>query len=65
MATAAAAVPGSLMTGASAWYISPGTGERLGVKSTILQSGKTIAVVRTEVRSGQRLVLAMMTSHTF
>ena len=64
-ATAAAAVPGSLMTSASAWYISPGTGDKLSVKSTVLQSGRTIAVVRTEVLSGKRLVLAMMTSHTF
>jgi len=66
VATAVAAVPGnSLLTSASAWYISPGTGDRLKVRSTVLQLGKTIAVVRTEVLSGKRLVLAMMTSHTY
>ena len=66
-ATAIASLPrASLLTSASAWYISPGTGTRLKVRSSVLQSGKTIAVVRTDVTADDgRLVLAMMTSHTF
>jgi acyl-coenzyme A thioesterase PaaI-like protein len=54
------------LTGASAWYISAGMGKSLRVRSRILQQGRTIAVVRTEViGDNQRRVLELLTSHAF
>ena len=59
LATAEAAVPEHpLLTGASAWYISPGEGKVISSRSTILQSGRNVAVVRTELfNAGRKLVL--------
>ncbi len=64
-ATAQAALPApALLTGASAWYISPGDGVRLRFRSTLLQLGKTVAVVRTEVfAAGRRRVLEMVSGY--
>lgn len=63
-ATAKALAPaGSAMTGASAWFISPGIGP-LKIKSCFLQEGKNISVVRTEVFAANRTrVLEMVSSH--
>jgi acyl-coenzyme A thioesterase PaaI-like protein len=65
LATAVAAAPQHpLLTGASAWYISPGQGKALTTRSTLLQSGRNVAVVRTEVfASGRKLVLEVISNH--
>ncbi len=65
LATADAAVPEHpLLTGASAWYISPGQGKVISVRSTILQSGRNIAVVRTELfGEGRKRVLEVVSNH--
>jgi acyl-coenzyme A thioesterase PaaI-like protein len=62
----AALPPEARLTGAYAWYISAGMGKKLRARATILQQGRTIAVVRTEVRDdNKRLVMEMLTSHAF
>jgi len=62
----AALPPNARLTGASAWYISAGLGKALRVRSRILQQGRTIAVVRTEViGDNQRRILELVTSHAF
>jgi acyl-coenzyme A thioesterase PaaI-like protein len=65
LATAVAAVPEHpLLTGASAWYISPGQGKALTTRSTLLQTGRNVAVVRTEVfAAGRKLVLEVISNH--
>lgn len=65
LTTAEAAVPNHpLLTGASAWYISPGEGKAIGLRSTILQSGRNIAVVRTELfNADRRRVLEVVSNH--
>jgi acyl-coenzyme A thioesterase PaaI-like protein len=65
LATAEAAVPKHpLLTGASAWYISPGQGKVISARSTILQSGRNVAVVRTELfNAGRKLVLEVVSNH--
>ena len=66
LATAEAAVPRHpIITGASAWYISPGQGKAISVRSTILQSGRNIAVVRTELfNAGRKRVLDVISNHS-
>jgi acyl-coenzyme A thioesterase PaaI-like protein len=66
LATAEAAVPQHpLLTGASAWYISPGQGKAISLRSTILQSGRNIAVVRTELfNAGRKRVLEVVSNHS-
>jgi len=66
-ASAVAALPANArLTGASAWYISAGMGKSLRVRSRILQQGRTIAVVRTEViGDNRRRVLELVSSHAF
>jgi acyl-coenzyme A thioesterase PaaI-like protein len=53
-----------LLSNIAAWYISPGRGKTLAVRSSVLHVGKTIAVVRTEVKTdtGMR-VLEVVTHH--
>ena len=65
LATAKAAVPQHpVLKGASAWYLSPGQGKALSTRSTVLQSGRNIAVVRTEVFApGRKLVLEVISNH--
>ena len=65
LATADAAVPEHpILTGASAWYISPGQGKAISVRSSVLQSGRNIAVVRTELFNADRkLVLEVVSNH--
>lgn len=65
LATAVAAAPEHpLLTGASAWYISPGQGKALTTRSTLLQTGRNVAVVRTEVlAAGRKLVLEVISNH--
>ena len=60
----AAAPSGMMLSNITAWYISPGRGKSLAVRSRVVHAGKTIAVVRTEVKndSGAR-VLEVITHH--
>ena len=66
LATAKAAVPHHpILTGASAWYISPGQGKAISARSTVLQSGRNIAVVRTELfNAGRKRVLEVVSNHS-
>lgn len=65
LATAEAAVPEHpILTGASAWYISPGQGKVISARATVLQSGRNVAVVRTELfATGRKLVLEVISNH--
>jgi acyl-coenzyme A thioesterase PaaI-like protein len=65
LATAVAAVPHHpLLTAVSAWYISPGEGKALRARATVLQKGRNVAVVRTEVfATGGRRVLEAVSNH--
>lgn len=64
-ATASAAVPDHpAVSTVSAWYISPGQGKSLTVRSKIVHAGRSFAVVRTEVRNADRsLVLEAVSNH--
>jgi len=63
--TAIAAVPEHpLLTAASAWYISPGQGKSLSARSSVLQRGRNVAVVRTELMAtGGKRVLEVISNH--
>ena len=65
LSTALGAVPHHpLLTAASAWFISPGQGKSLRSRSTVLQKGRNVAVVRTEVfATGGRRVLEVVSNH--
>jgi len=65
LATAQAAVPAHpILTGASAWYISPGQVKVISARSSVLQSGRNVAVVRTELfTAGRKLVLEVISNH--
>ncbi len=65
LATAIGAVPHHpLLTAASAWFISPGQGKALRSRSTVLQKGRNVAVVRTEVFAvGGTRVLEALSNH--
>ena len=65
LVTAEAAVPQHpLLTGASAWYISPGEGKAISARATLLQSGRNVAVVRTELfNADRRRVLEVISNH--
>jgi acyl-coenzyme A thioesterase PaaI-like protein len=65
LVSAEAAVPEHpITTGASAWYISPGQGKAVTTRSTILQSGRNIAVVRTELfNADKKRVLEVVSNH--
>ena len=59
---ACAAAPEEMMlSNASVWYISPGRGAALSIRSRIVHAGRTIAVVRTEIRTaaGERVIEAV------
>jgi len=64
-ATASAAAPGHpAVSTISAWYISPGRGASLSVRSRVVHAGRSFAVVRTEIRNADRsLVLEAMSNH--
>lgn len=65
LATAIGAVPHyPLLTSVSAWYISPGQGKALTSRATVLQKGRNVAVVRTELYApGRKLVLEVVSNH--
>lgn len=62
---ACAAAPAAMMlANASAWYISPGRGKSLSVRSRVVHAGRTIAVVRTEIKTtGGERVIEVITHH--
>ncbi|MCX5820936.1 MAG: PaaI family thioesterase [Deltaproteobacteria bacterium] len=60
--TACAAAPAAMMlSNVSAWYISPGRGDKLRIRSRILHTGRTTVVVRTEIKAagGERVLEAV------
>ena len=64
-ACACAAAPATMMlSNVSAWYISPGHGKSLNIRSRVVHAGRSIAVVRTEIKTatGER-VLETVTHH--
>ncbi len=66
----AALTPHWALTAISAWYISPGEGRSLKIKSKVVHHGRLIAVVRTEVtcrgKDGRpRKVFELMTTHAY
>lgn len=63
--TAQAAAPRHpMLSGISAWFVSPGQGDRLAVRSKAIHAGRSFAVVRTEVRtSAGALVLEAVSHH--
>ncbi len=65
LVAAEAAVPGHpMLTGASAWYISPGEGKAITLRATLLQQGRNVAVVRTELfNAGRKRVLEVISNH--
>lgn len=65
-ATACDLAPGTMnLSNVSAWYISPGRGKSLTVRSRFVHAGRTIATVRTQVRTSDRqLVLEAVTLHS-
>jgi acyl-coenzyme A thioesterase PaaI-like protein len=60
----AAAPPTMMLSNASAWYISPGRGAALLIRSRVVHAGRASAVVRTEIRTdGGERVLEAVTQH--
>lgn len=64
-ATASAALPATwALTSVSAYYISPGEGRSLKVKSRIIHHGRMTSVVRTQITGkSNRRVLDVVTTH--
>jgi len=60
----AAAPAGMMLSTVAAWYISPGRGKWVSIRSRVIHAGRTLAVVRTEIKTaaGDR-VLEVMTQH--
>lgn len=66
----AALTPHWALTAISAWYISPGEGRALKIKSRVVHHGRLIAVVRTEVTckapdGRPRKAFELMTTHAY
>ena len=63
--SACAAAPAEMMlSNVSAWYISPGRGNALKVRSRLVHAGRTIAVVRTEIKTaGNERVIEVVSHH--
>jgi acyl-coenzyme A thioesterase PaaI-like protein len=64
-ATAKAAAPRHpMLSSIAAWFISPGKGKSLRIRSKLLHAGRSFAVVRTEIRTtdGSR-VLEVVSNH--
>ena len=62
---ACAAVPASMrLSNIAAWFVSPGLGPRLTVRSKIVQQGRNLAVVHTQIVSATgKLVLEVTSQH--
>ena len=66
----AALTPHWQLTALSAWYISPGEGRALKIRSKVVHHGRLVAVVRTEVTGKghdgkRRKVFELMTTHAY
>lgn len=63
--TAQAATPRHpMLSTISAWYISPGQGASLRIRSTVVHGGRSFAVVKTDIRNADGgLVLEAMSNH--
>jgi acyl-coenzyme A thioesterase PaaI-like protein len=63
--TACAAAPAAMMlSNVSAWYISPGRGDKLEIRSRILHAGRNTVVVRTEIKTaGNERVVEAVSHH--
>lgn len=60
----AAAPPAMMLSNISAWYIGPGQGAALVLRSRVVHAGRSSAVVRTEIRAaGGERVLEAVTQH--
>lgn len=64
-ATAHAAVPRHpMLSNVSTWFVSPGQGDVLKIRSKVIHAGRSFAVVNTEIRTGEgALVLQAMSNH--
>lgn len=64
-ATAKTAVPRHpMLSSISAWFISPGKGKTLRVRSKVLHAGRSFAVVRTEIKTSDgKRVLEVVSNH--
>lgn len=62
---AGAAVPGTMrLSNISTWFISPGQAPSLSVRSAVVQQGRNLAVVRTQIKSATgKLVLEATSQH--
>lgn len=60
-----AAVPSNMrLSNISAWFVSPGLGPRLKVRSGVVQQGRNLAVVHTQILGGSgKLVLETTSQH--
>lgn len=66
----AALTPHWQLSAISAWYISPGEGRALKLRSRVVHHGRLVAVVHTEVTGkghdgGRRKVFELMTTHAY
>lgn len=66
----AALTPHWQLTALSSWYISPGEGRALKIRSKVVHHGRLVAVVRTEVTGkgadgARRKVFELMTTHAY
>lgn len=61
---ACTAAPAMMLSNVSAWYISPGRGDELRIRSRLVHTGRTTAVVRTEIKTaGGERVLEAVSQH--
>jgi acyl-coenzyme A thioesterase PaaI-like protein len=65
--TAMAALPASwMLSGISAWFVSPGEGPAMKARSRVVHHGRLTAVVRTEITGrDRRRVLEAVSTHAF
>jgi acyl-coenzyme A thioesterase PaaI-like protein len=62
----AAAPPTMILSNISTFFIAPGRGSALSIRSRLLHAGHTIAVVRTEIRNaGGERVLEAISNHAW
>jgi acyl-coenzyme A thioesterase PaaI-like protein len=64
-ATAHAAAPRHpMLSSVSAWFISPGQGDVLKIRSKVIHAGRSFSVISTEIRTSEdTLVLQAMSNH--
>jgi acyl-coenzyme A thioesterase PaaI-like protein len=64
-ATAHAAAPRHpMLSSVSAWFISPGQGDVLKIRSKVVHAGRSFSVISTEIRTSEdTLVLQAMSNH--